>query len=394
MIEQFLRQFLEMVLGWLPESLQNPFIYALCGGLILLALGITGILVVRILRLQWQAPVVYWARLENTGNVPGYFWLGAVSPARDLKFEYWVEGIRQVVKHVAFPSAATGEKSEIPPALAAPESTPALHASTAQKSTMPGSRPGGVQAGMDRIDKGSKKVSGIGQAFTSILGLLGALLPSSFGQPFRDASMRMAGKVQRVRDVTDKPEQMMRVTDGLKSQAGSLQKNVGVTPSKTAGAGYTQPAALNSQTGTAQQLESPARISPAYQREIIPLTKREVRAETEMTEYIEPPVIEPEQAIRIEVRIRPLHQYRHYETAFNLLTRQFVSASLAEADYFSAEWLPPAQELTRKKTQPIIIKGASLFYRLATWLMVLVVLELNLLWLLAVVRWLVQFTMN
>lgn len=401
MIEEFLHQIMETILGWLPENLHNPFVYFLCAGAGLLALILALGLVWRILRIRWQAPVVQRVRLQNAGNVPGYFWLGAFAPDHDLKFEYWLEGARLPVKTLAPKAAASAPAAhpveDIVPAQAAAPQPAASPPTGARQNDAPAQ---GVKDGLGKADQKTRQALGIGQIISGILGALGALLPGSLGQPFRQAATDTQSKVQQVRVVTDKPGQTMRSVDSLKGQTANLQRSVGAAPQGGAGAPKplpaTAPAAPAQPGGVNERMHSQPAATLAAAEANVEIQAQaagvdeQAAAHFKGTEYVELRALAPQEAFDIELRIRPLSQYRSAETAYWLLARQLIPAAMI-AQQPAPEWLPAAQDMTQKMVQRFSVKGISQFYRLTTALLVLVVVELNLLWLLPVLRWLLQF---
>ena len=111
----------------------------------------------------------------------------------------------------------------------------------------------------------------------------------------------------------------------------------------------------------------------------------------EIPEYVELRALNPEDALEVEVRIRPLNQYRSGESVYWVLARQLAPVSLVSPHQPAPDWLPQEKELEQKMVQRFYVRGASQFYRITTVLLALVTLELNLLWVLPVVRWLLNF---
>ena len=412
MIEQFLRQLMETVLGWLPESLHNPLIYLLAAAACLLALLVALGLLFRIVRIRWQTPIVHRVRLQNTGNVPGYFWLGAVAPGHDLKFEYFLEGARLAVKKAA-PQAAAARPAQTGavPVTAVASAQPVVQAAPAPAALPAGAPPPasaakgvkeGATKGVEKAGDASKKAFGIAQAFSGIFGALGALLPGSLGQPFREASVKTQMKMAQGRNVMDAPEQSMRSVDALKGQAGNLKKTAGAVPAPAGAGSASRPTPAGSAPavpastawpGAVQTVPAPAGPAqvPVHSPAAPAVIAAEARPEMEIPEYVELKALKPEAALEVEVRIRPLSQYHSGESVYWLLARQLPPASLVSPNQPAPDWLPQEQELAQKVVQRFYVRGAAQFYRLTTALLALLALELNLLWVLPVVRWLLQF---
>jgi hypothetical protein len=392
MIEQFLRQIVEKVLDWLPNSLHNPAIYLVCAAVIFLAVLVAAILVFRILHIRWQTPLVHRLHLHNTGNVPGYFQLAAVAPAKDLIFEYYLDGARLAVKSGSLqppvPSQPAGPHSTAAPLPQAAAAAPPRAVGPVQAASPAPQK--GLQDYLSEVGKDagskSKEATGKGQALGGILGALGAILPGKAGEPFRQASGEVLGKVQKVRQVSDKPNQMVRAKDNLQSQAGHLAGSSGSAGSKPP-AGRPPAGVVQPQVAAAYPISASAQPAAAGEKgSALPVeSAASAQGEAGVEQYIELSAIKPEATTEVELRIRPLHPYRSGEVVYWLMAHQRLPAGFP---------YPPAQELAQKSVQRFYVRGISQFYRLTTLLLVLVSVELNLLWSLPIVRWLLQFRLG
>ena len=446
-IENFLRQLLSL----LPPQLQTPAVYLVCLGLGLFALAFMLFLVIRILRIRWQPDTIHLIQLENKSNLPGIFKISAQAPSKDLKFEYWLEGARLAVKPAPprpLPARAfapeTAQRQAQPQGVAsgslqaAPQLAPAAASGTASPAAAPGSPqkqgPGAkeelAKAGKKAQDT-SKKALGMGRMVGSILGTLGSILPGSVGQSFKEASTNVQGQMQATGSAIDQPAQKMRSVESLKGQAGNLKSAAGgpksppaglpgQPPAKpaaapAAGAGSaigqpTRPISHPSQAAEAQEKSALTASTPqaglADQRpQAVLQIEKDLPA---LGEFIQTNPLLPGEKLALELHIRPRSAYRSSQITYWVVSQQEIPTHQVDAllaampalafqqpQVFGARSHNGAQAAvttitTQKTVFTFVTEGISQVYRLTTILLVALAVELNILWVLPVIRWLLK----
>jgi hypothetical protein len=342
-----------------------------CAAAALAALLVALVLVRLIWRIRWRAQTVtHYVHLRNRGNAPSVIDLGAVSPGRDLKFTYVLDGaVLPVRKSAAAPAAPMGSPAssasalEPPPPAAGQPASPQASAAPAAKNAVSSAGEAAAAA-----QKKAKQVSGIAALFIDILRTLGSLIPGSLGESLKQKATELQRQKAAVQARGQAPAREIKQAQHLKESVGDLKEELG--PAKP---GAAAPAASGPRPASAAP--SPA-SAPAPGAAMPPEPARPAAA-LPCVEYVQLPALAPAASLRLALRATPANPYFKGESFYWVYTR-------AQGDPDR----PPAEgPLPQKTVQPVSYAGIPLGFWLLSILLSAAAVLINGAWLYLFIRW-------